>query len=345
MPEFAAAVAITKQVVMRAESTSGTDPMAGTYLAADIIEADAASIRETNDPNEIRNLITKGNLGNAPALKGPRVTRIDFRMPIRGLVGFAEYDDTPEQVPSADRPLRGCRLGRTFTNPGVANSSVLYKPTSAGETFTIYVPVLITGSTAQIRKYTGCQGNVRSMGVAGEGAFHEFSFIGSFLEEVDGTFVAGTLVNTPEFPTVVDADFQIGSTNYAPRIKTFTFDAGQRIARLPSINAATGVSGFKVVDRNPRLVIDPEIDTEANSGWFAAFRDGVPLKDCTWKVGKDGAAGHANRLQFQFASDGTTANLQVVDYQREERDDVVCARITLTPLIAAGNDDWGYLYN
>lgn len=345
MPEFNAAVALATQVVMRAESSSGTDPMAGTYLAADIIEADTASIRESNDPNRIRNLVTKGNLGNAPSLKGPRVTRIDFRMPIRGLVGFAEYDDTPEQVPPADRPLRACRLGRTFTNPGIANSSVLYKPTSAGETFTIYVVALISGTSATVRKYTGCQGTLRSMGEAGEGMFDEFSFVGSFLEEADITYVPGVLTTTPAFPTFIGAAFQIGSTNYAPRIKNVTFDAGQRIAQLRSINAPTGISGFKVVDRDPLLTIDPEVDLEANSGWWAAFRDGAPLKDCTFQLGASGAPGHANRRIFQFASDGTTANLQVVDYQRIQRDDVMAFRIGLSPLISSANDDWGFLYN
>jgi len=344
MPEFTAALELTKQLVMKAEATSGVDVFGGIYVAADIIEADARSIRVTHDPNEIENLIVKGNLGRAPALKGPRVARIDARVPIRGLVGAAEYDDTPELVPTADRPLRACRLGRTFTNPGIANSAVLYKPTSAGETFTIYVPILITGTSAIARQFTGCQGTFRAVGVAGEGMVYEFSFIGAFEEEADITFVPGTLVGTPQFPTLVSAGFQIGSTNYAPRIRNPIFDAGQRVGRLPSINAAAGVAGFKVVDRNPSLIIDPEVDLETNSGWWAAYRDGVPLKDCTFTLGQAGAPGHVNRVVFQFASDGTTPNLQVVEHQLDSRDDVASYRITLRPSIAAGNDDWALNY-
>jgi hypothetical protein len=341
-PEFDAALELSKQFVMKAESTAGADVLGGSYLAADIVEADARSIRETNDPNEIENLIVKGNLGRAPALKGPRVTRVDCRVPIRGLLaGASEYDDSPELVPTADRPLRGCRLGRTFANPGAADSSVKYAPTSSGETFTIYVPILVSGTSALVRKYTGCQGTFRAVGLAGEGMAYEFSFIGSFLEEADITFVPGALTLAPQFPSLVDAEFQIGSGNYAPRIRNVVFDAGQRVGRLPSINAATGVAGFKVVDRAPSLSIDPEIALEATSGWWAAFKDGVPLKDCTFKLGST----HTNRLRFQFAGDGSTGNLQVVDHQRDTRDDVACFRMLLRPTIPSANGDWSLLYD
>lgn len=345
MPEFAAALELSKQFVMRVEATAGVDVLAGSYLAADIMEADTRSIRETNDPNEIENLIVKGNLGRAPGLKGPRVTRVDCRVPIRGLVGASEYDSSPEAVPTADRLLRACRLGRTFANEGIADSSVQYKPTSDGETFTIYIPILVSGTTALVRKYTGCQGTFSFAGLASEGGAYEFSFIGSFLEETAITFVPGTLVGTPQFPTLVDAGFQIGAAQYAPRIRNVVFDAGQRIGRLPSINALNGVAGFKVVDRNPSLSIDPEIDLEATSGWFAAYRDGTPLHDCTFRLGASGAGGHANRVNFRFAADGTTGNLQVVELQRDARDDVACFRVLLRPTITGANTDWSILYD
>jgi hypothetical protein len=342
MPEFDAALELSKQIVMRAEVTAGVDVLAGAYLAADIIEADVRSIRVTNDPNEIENLIVKGNLGRAPSIKGPRVARIDFRVPIRGSLNAAEYDDTPETVPTADRPLRACRLARSFTNPGgVGNSQVDYKPTSSGETFTVYVVGLITGTTALARQFVGCQGTARVVGVAGEGTFYEFSLVGAFEEEVEITYVPGVLVHSPQFPTLVNAAFQIGPNQYTPRIRNVGFDLGQRVGRLPSINAASGVAGFKVVDRRPTLQIDPEIDAEANGEWWPAFRDGAPMMDCTFQLG----SAHLNRLKFKFGGDGTTPNLQVVSYDLDSRDDVICARLTLLATIGAGNDDWTLTYD
>ena len=340
-PEFSAPLELEKQIVMRTEATAGVDVFGGTYTAADIIEVDARSIRVINDPNEIENLILKGNLGRAPSLKGPRVSRIDFRMPIRGSIAGAFYDDTPEVVPPADRPLRACRLGRAFTSAGTTGSKVEYKPTSTGEVFTIYVVQPVPGGAAWSRQFVGCQGTGRLVGIAGEGMFAEFSMIGSFEEEADITFVNGTLTLTPQFPTLVSAAFQIGAGNYAPRIRNVAFDMGQRVGRLPSINASTGVGGFKVVDRRPTLVIDPEVDREANSGWYAAFRDGSPLKDCTYQLG-DSAL---NRLKFQFASDGATANLQVIGHELDSRDDLSAFRITLLPSIQSGNDDWSLLFD
>lgn len=342
MPEFDAALDLSTQLVMKVEATAGVDVLAGAYAAADIIEADSRSIRVTNDPNEIENLIVKGNLGRAPSIKGPRVARIDFRMPIRGLVGAAEYDDTPtELVPTADRPLRACRLGRTFANPGVADSSVEYKPTSDGETFTVYVVGLIAGTSALARQFVGCQGTARVVGLAGEGMFYEFSLVGAFEEEAVITYVPGTLVNSPQFPTLVSAGFAIGGNDYAPRVRDVAFDLGQRVGRLPSINAVTGVAGFKVVDRAPTLQIDPEIDADANSEWWVSFRDGAPLFKCNFRLGSV----HVNRVDFKFGSDGIVPNLQLVDYQLDRRDDVICARLNLRATIGAGNDDFAILYS
>jgi len=342
MAEFLAPAAIGRQVVMKQEATAGTDVFADTYLAADVQQVDADSIRVTNDPNEIKNLVTMGNLGQAPSLKGPRVSRIDFRIPIRGNDAGIFFDDTPEIVPFGDRALQACALGRTFASPGIGGSTILYKPSSTQKTYTIYVTQPIPGGANCLsRQFTGCSGTFRVSGRAGEGMSYEFSMLGSFEEEKDIVFVPGTMILVPQYPQLISAAFQIGSANYAPRISTVTFDAGQRVGRLPSINAVTGVAGFRILQREPSLVIDPEVDLDASSGWWAAFRDGAPLKDCTFILG--GTA--LNRLTFRFASDGVAANLQVVDHQLDSRDDLSCFRITLRPTIAAGNDDWGLLYS
>lgn len=336
MPEFTAPLELEKLVAMKPEVTAGVDVFAGVYTAADVLQADARSIRVTVDPNEIENLVLMGNLGRAPSLKGPRVARIDFRMPIRGR-GVAYAVGTR---PHLDLPLRGCRLSSTV-DATIGVEKVTYQPTGSGETMTIYVVVPVPGGNAMSRQFVGCQGTVRLAGIAGEGMFAEFSFVGSFEEEADIAFVGGTLTLTPQYPSLVGAAFQIGATDYAPRIRTVTFDAGQRIGRLPSINAVTGVGGFKVVDRKPQLVIDPEVDREATSGWFAAFRDGTPLKDSTFALGST----QYNRLKFRFAADGVTANLQVTGHDLDARDELSSFRVTLLPTIQSGNDDWSLVFD
>lgn len=342
MAQFTAPAEVQKLIAMKPESSAGVDVFADTYLAADVQEADARSIRVTNDPNEIENLVLMGNMGRAPSLKGPRLSRIDFRCPVRGSLASAEYDDSPEVVPPIDRPLRGCRLARTFTNPGITNSSVAYQPTNTEETMTIYVIQPIPGSASCLsRQYVGCLGTGRLNGVAGEGMFAEFSFVGAFEEEKDITFVGGVLTLAPRYPQLVSAAFQIGSANYAPRIRTVGFDMGNRVGRLPSINAATGVAGFKVVDRRPILTIDPEVDLDANSGWWAAFRDGEPLKDSTYQLGST----TKNRVKFRFAANGTDSNLEVITHELDSRDDLTCFRISLLPTLSTANSDWSLLFD
>src|SRR5262245_29516286 len=108
MAEIQMPVASQTQVVLKAESAAGTDIFSDTYLAADVQPVDYRTIRAVVDPNEIENLITLGSKGRAPSLKGPRLGRVDFRMPWRGSANAAEYDDAPLVVPESHRALLGC---------------------------------------------------------------------------------------------------------------------------------------------------------------------------------------------------------------------------------------------
>lgn len=327
-----------KLVAMKEEATAGTDVFGGTYVAGDVQRCDYRSIRVSHDPNEIENLVTMGFLGRAPSLKGPRLARVDFRMPLRGMPGGGFYDDTPELVPEWDRVLQACAMARTFTNPGVSGSSIKYQPNATEKTYTVYVVQDVPGGNAYSRQLVGCVGTHRITGRAGEGAFLEASLVGSWEEDADITLVTGTLALTPQYPTLIGALFQIGGSNYAAKVRSFEINAGNRPGPFREINAATGVRGFKIVDRHPTFSFVCEVDREASAGFYAAFRDST-LQDCTFQLG----TAALNRIKFRWGADGTTAQLQLTGLQIDAEEDVSVFRVDALGTLTAGYDEYSYL--
>jgi hypothetical protein len=339
MAEISMPVASRTVVAMKQEATAGTDVFADTYVAGDVQPVDYRTIRAVADPNEIENLITMGSKGRAPSLKGPRLGRVDFRMPWRGSAAAAEYDDTPLVAPESHRALLGCGLTATFTNPGAGSSSIKYTPSDTDLTQTIYCVYPVPGGNAWSRQFVGCVGTFVVSGEAAGPVFFDFSFAGAWEEDKDIAFVAGTLVGSPTYPLLAGALFQIGGSNYAAKVRSFRFSQGNRFVPRRYINAATGIEGFKTVDRRPLLSIVAEVDRDANSGWWAAMRDGT-LLDCTFQLNTV----HTNRLKFQYAGDGAASALEVITKQLDVVEDVPVFQIDLLPTIAGGaNSDWAIL--
>ena len=330
---------IRGQVAMKVESSPGVDIFAGTYTSADIIQVIADSIRFTQDPNEIPNTMTAGNMGRAPSILGPLTARVDFDCWFRG--AGAAYDDSPEVVPGIDRPLRACRMGRAFSNAGLSNASLVYQQTDTEESFTVYVVEDVPSGNARSYQLVGCMGTHTWSISAGGGMRFSFSIYGQLEEIADISYVAGSIVLTPAYPTLKSAAFQIGAANYAPRFRDISWQQNQTVVPVPSENAVGAVAGFAVMDRNPRLTFDPEVDREANSGWWTALSTGAPLKDVTFTMGTSGGW---NQLKFKVGAAAGNQG-QVVSQGLSSRDGIVTAPTVVLATISAGNDDYSYTFD
>lgn len=337
MAQFTVPRGPRRVIAMKAEATAGVDVFAGTYTSADVIQVDDSTIRWALDPAESINRMTAGNLGAGPSIIGARTATLSFSMPWRGTL--AAYDDSPEVVPAFDRPIRGCRHGRTFTDPGLGTASLKYAPTNTEETFTIYVVTEIPGGTAHVRRMVGCLGTHGWSVDAGGALLYDFTFRGSMdASQADITYVAGA-ISSVGFPRFVSASWQIGATNYAPRLRTMRYVQNNDVPPIPAQNSASGVAGFFVANRLPEITINPEAAREADSGWWTAL-DGSVLKDLTFTLG--GTPGvQFNRLKFQFG-DGAIATLQVVDQSMEVDNGIVRFPTRLRVTILNGNDDYSY---
>ena len=340
MPELLVPREAELQVAIKEESTSGVDVFGDTYVAADVLPVVTSSINWSMDPNETRNEMTAGLEGAAPSTLGRRVVTLSCSMYCRG-AGVA-YDDTPVVVPETDRVFQLTGHGRTIdATPGT--ESVTYKMVSAGnrKTYTAYLIAKIPGgSTALSWQMVGCMGSLRGGGVAGDRWRWDFTLRGQLEERKDITYVPGTLSLTPGWIRTEQAAFQIGSTNYAPRIANIAFDQRGQIGVVDSINAVAGIAGVTLQNRDPRLTIDPEVDLEANSAWWVALRDGAPLKDCTFGFGP----AQYNRFKFRFGV-AAAAQAQVVSQGFSIRNGIPSLPTEILATISAANNDYEIVYD
>lgn len=337
MAQFTASRQIKTIVAMKSEATAGTDVFGGTYVTGDVLPVIPDSVRFTQDANETENTMTAGNLGRGPSILGATTGRLDFGMYIRG-TGTAY---SAGNRPAVDLPFRGCGMAATIDTTGGAEKAT-YQPSSTEEVMTIYTVLDVPGGNAVSVQMVGCLGTVTLTGRAGGLLRADFTFQGALEERADITYTGGTIALTPVFPTLKSAQFQIGSTNYAPRIANVSFAVQNTMRYLESINATSGVAGVKIFDRKPELTIDPEADREANSGWWAQLRDGGPMGDMSFQVGST----QYNRMQIRVSAASTPGSqLQLVSQGLGSRDGIMTLPSRLLATIAAGNDDYAFMFS
>ena len=332
MATLSAPKSIKAHLVMRAETTAGVDPMAGTYTVPDIIPVDADSLSFTQDPNEMENKMTAGLMGRAPSILGKLTGMIEASLLFRG-AGVAY---TAAVKPEIDMLLQASGHSAVFDTTGGAKWT--YKPTEVDATDTAYIVVPMgSGASGFVRKLLGAQVSSLSMQtVAGEGLRIGVRIMGAIdTSNADITVVSGTASSVVPPVTKGAAFVQDDGAGYSPRIRSLGFDAGITCQYVDSINATGGVAGVLRMDRSPTLSIDPEADLEANSGWWAMLRDGSPLSFVTFNIGNTAN----NRLLFKFGANGTDRILQLVKQGLTIRNGLMALPSTFrATLLAAGSD-------
>lgn len=309
------------QLVMREEVTYGVDVLGGSYLQGDILPA--MDIAPTLDLEEIQVLATAGNLGRQLSAIGMERGGVSFRMNPRGKGAAYAAGVKPEW----HNPVQGCGLiGVVDATPGAEKWT--YTPNDDPLSQTIYIVQKI-GAGAIAIKLVGCLGDVEFSMRAGAIVDARFTFQGLIAGVADIAHVAGAIVATPQYPVAKNAQFQIGTENYAPRIANIGIRLGNQLQPVPSLNSTGGLAGYFVADRNPRVTIDPEADLVANYPWYTKWT-AATLADCTFQAGGT----QYNRLKFSFP------RLQTIRHGFGKRDGMTSLPTELLATIAAGSDDF-----
>lgn len=319
-----------QQIVMRAEAVFGEDVISDVYLLTDVLQVVSDSIRYAPEIEEIPNLATAGASGRLPGAIGKKRGTVTFDMVIRGTgVPYAD----PGALPEADLPLRGCGLARTLG--GAAGSeTVTYTPTDSPESMTIYVVQEIPGGLALSAQLTGCLGTWRATGQAGGPMRYTFTFSGALEEEKDIAYVQPAIRSLPALPTLRSAGFHVNA--WTPCVERLSFDMGNEMFEVPCANDVSGVEGYGISNRDPRLEANPNLERESDSHVWDSMQDGEPLVDTGWTLGQT----QYNKIAFNVPQG------QIIQAPWGERDQVADRTLTIRATLQdAPNTDFTVVYS
>ncbi|MFQ5765769.1 MAG: phage tail tube protein, partial [Rhodospirillales bacterium] len=260
-------------VAMKAETTYGTDSL-GTVTAADILWA--FNIRPTSRIEAIEMLAQSGFLGRLRSMSGVEVFGLTFDIQVRG--AGAAY--SASVVPDIHNPLRAAGMLATLDATPSAEKYT-YTPRSSGfESFTVKV-VHENGPT---HIGLGCFGNVAFRGVAGQPGIASVTLAGILAAE--GTLALVTKAPTTLQPPVLkSAAFQIDAANFAANVQNVALDLGAAVNVQEGMNAAGGLAGLFIADRDPGGSFDPEVVAAATYDWFTKWKDKPAAVDLGWQWG------------------------------------------------------------
>ena len=105
------------------------------------------------------------------------------------------------------------------------------------------------------------------------------------------------------------------------------------------MNDATGMAGYLITDRAPRITIDPEADTIANFDWYTAMKNGT-LQDMSWVIG-----GTANNKATVKVGAALGSQAQIVANSYGSRDGLTSFPTTILATISSGSDDISFLFD
>lgn len=318
-----------QQIVMRPEAIFGTDVFNDVYLLTDVLQVVSQSIRYTPEIEEIPNLATAGASGRLPGAIGKKRGTVSFDMVIRGR--GEPYSDTVR--PEADLPLRGSGC-EAIVGAAAGAEAVTYKPTDNHESMTIYVVQEIPGGLALSAQLTGCLGTFRATGNAGGPMRYTFTFSGALEEEKDIPYVQPAIRSLPALPTLRSSNFHVGP--WEPCVETVSFDMGNETTEVPCMNDVSGVEGYMISNRDPRIEANPNLDREENSHVWDSMEDGDPLVDAGWTLGQT----QYNIVEF-IVPQG-----QIINAPWGERDQIADRTLTIRATLQdAPNTDFEIVYS
>lgn len=209
--------------------------------------------------------LARGDYSRDVSVAGKRSITITFK------VDF-QKSAAATTAPKYFKCLRACAMKETTGASGmtlVTNS--LYNAVPA----TIEVAEMDEGATPSyvVVKAHGCMGNAKLVcSNIGEPMHIELEFKG-VLNSITDRAWAARLVPTTFDSAMVEAVMGVGITMFSQpqQINTFTVDLGNDVQVFTDPSKSQGLEGARVVDRNPTMEMDPDLELIATQGDFARW--------------------------------------------------------------------------
>jgi len=175
--------------------------------------------------------------------------------------------------PTDGDALLGATSGTTADANGTPSDALCYRPTSTRtsmESATIHFH-----RDGHRHILTGCRGTVDFDYSVGKYGVAKFEITGIYSTPTDQTLPSPTYPGADIIPpVVVNAGLQIASLDMADApVNALSLKLGNTVSQRKDINAATGLLGLEITDRNPSGSVDPEAPALADFDPWSAWED------------------------------------------------------------------------
>lgn len=208
------------------------------------------------------------DISNVPQRPGRSTVTVTFTVEVKGS-GIAG------KAPALGTLLRGCGFAETELP---TQGGFEYDPVSSNfESLTIY-----WYADGILHKATGCRGSFNLTAPAGDYSLVSFTFQGSYIEPVDAPLPVAPAYEASLPPIVELAELSV--LELTACAAQFTIDAANTINPRLCVNAAKGVSGYSLTERNVTGSFNPEATLMAEFNPFKKLTDGE-VGDFSVKIG------------------------------------------------------------
>lgn len=267
-------------VLAEIETTYGVDP-------APIVGSNAILVE---DPQvKVSGEILKRNhvhstLSPLAHIIGMKEVDITFKTELKGS-GTAQVGGATD-IPEIDPLLQACGMNPTLTaetTGGAGDGHIDYLPiSSALKSLTLWVYL-----DGVVHKVNGCVGDFKIDAKAGKYGVIEWKFKGIYTVPIDAEIPSGAVFNSQLPAPIFSAAFSIGG--YAGIIESVSLDLSNKIEKRISVNAAEGIIGFLITERESKGEIDPEAVTLATHNFWSAWKLGT-AEALTFTIGSTAGA-------------------------------------------------------
>lgn len=228
-----------------AETLTATD---GAFNAYDL---------EIQFETDVEEREAQGNFGRLAGVSGARAASIKFKCDLAmvGGTGLPSWAATLF-------PACGCEIDTLVVYPkseGLSSSSTVHKSITIG-----FWEGGTAASGAQYKVAAGCMGNFKIVCTSGALTYVEFEFKGVFQEVTDQTII------DPTYPLDLPMRFASDGTattwnSYELCMSSLEFDLGNEVILRECPDSIEGYKSAIVVDRYPKITMDPEADLVASA--------------------------------------------------------------------------------
>ena len=236
-------------ILAKLEVTYGTDPTPDT--TNDAVQVEELEITPENDQNERP---SQGiSIGYEKEITGKRRYKVKFKTPV---VGSGAAGTEPKGVSALNQ---ACALALT-TSAGVSNTYLVASASLKSVTVYAYLDGVL-------HKLKGCVGTKTIEADAGGLLYQVFEMMALWAEPTD---VAVPTSWTPNTTTPLSFKNVTATLDgYAIVLRSLSLKLNNVTHERGDANAADGIAGFEVVDRNPEGEIVIEALTLATKGYWA----------------------------------------------------------------------------